>query len=61
MENTIPNQTRIKQYYVRIIGSTLIISTPKEQTKTHLTDEYYYDINNWTLTKTRTNVKETTE
>lgn len=59
--NFIPNQTRIKQYYVRIIGSTLIISTPKEQTKTHLTDEYYYDINNWTLTKTRTNVKETTE
>ena len=59
--NFIPNQTKIKQYYVRIIGSTLIISTPKEQTKTHLTDEYYYDINNWTLTKTRTNVKETTE
>ena len=57
--NFVPNQTKIKQYYVRIIGTTLVISTPREQTKSHLTDEYYYDMNTWTLTKSRENVKET--
>lgn len=59
--NFTPTQTRIKQYYIKIIGNTLIISTPKEQAKTHLTDEYYYDMNDWSLTKTRPNVRETIE
>ena len=59
--NFVPNQTRVKQYYIKIIGSTLIISTPKEQTKTYLTDEYYYDMNDWSLTKTRKNVKVSAE
>ena len=59
--NFVPIQTRIKQYYIKIIGTTLVISIPKEQTTTHLTDEYYFDMNTWTLTKSRQNVKETVQ
>ena len=54
-------QTKIKKYYIRIIGNTLVISTPKSEEKTHLTDEYYYNMDDWSLTKTRQNVRETTE
>ena len=45
-------------YTLSIENNTLIIKTPLDNTSTHLTDEYYYDISTWALLKTRTNVKE---
>lgn len=56
-----PSQTKVRDYTVKIIGNTLIVSTPKEEARTHLTDEYYYNMDDWSLQKTRTNVKETIE
>ena len=56
-----PTQSRVKQYTIRIIGNTLIITTPKSEDKTHLVDEYHYNMDDWSLIKTRNNVKETTE
>ncbi|MBR1416448.1 MAG: hypothetical protein IJ572_01355 [Bacilli bacterium] len=52
--------TNIKPYTIKLMGNTLIISTPKEQSATHLTTEYYYNMEDWTLIRTRDNVKETT-
>jgi hypothetical protein len=52
--------TTVKAYTIKEIGNTLVISTPKSKDNTHYVDEFYYDMTNWTLTKTRTNVKETT-
>lgn len=57
--NFVQTQTKVKNYIIKIIGNTLVISTPKEQSKTHFTDEYYFDMNDWSLTKTRQDVKET--
>ncbi len=48
----------IQPYTLSIDNNTLIIKTPLDNTPTHLTDEYYYDISTWALLKTRTNVKE---
>jgi hypothetical protein len=42
------------------MGNTLLVSTPKSKQATHYVDEYYYDMTNWSLIKTRSNVKETT-
>jgi len=50
----------VKPYKIRVLDNTLIISTPQEQKSTYLTDEYYYNINDWSLTKVRRNVQETT-
>lgn len=50
---------RVKPYSIEIIDKTLVISTPKDQERTHYTDVYYYDIQTLQLIKTRQNVKET--
>jgi hypothetical protein len=50
----------IKAYTIKIMGNTLLVSTPKSKQATHYVDEYYYDMTNWSLIKTRSNVKETT-
>ena len=49
----------IKPLYIELIGTTLKLSTPKESTKTHYTDEYYYNIEDFSLIRKRVNVKET--
>ena len=54
-----PYQSKVKQYILRIIGNTLVIATPKSQEATHLVDESYYNMDDWSLIKTRENVKET--
>lgn len=50
---------RVKPYSVEIIDKTLVISTPKDQERTHFTDIYYYNLETLELIKTRQNVKET--
>ena len=45
---------------IEVNGDTLRIATPKSNEKTHYTDEYYYNMNDWSLIRKRTNVKETT-
>ena len=54
-------QSKVQPFTIKILGDTLIISTPKDQTLTHMTTEYYYNIGDWTLIRTRDNVKETAE
>ncbi len=49
----------IKPLYIELSGTTLKLSTPKESTKTHYTDEYYYNIEDFSLIRKRVNVKET--
>ena len=49
----------VQPYYISTENDTLIIKTPLDYSTTHLTNEYYYDLNTWALLKTRTNVKET--
>ena len=53
------NYTRVKSYSVKVVGTTLVISTPKTNDDTHYTDEYYYNTSDWSLIKSRLNVKET--
>lgn len=48
----------LQPFSVSVEGTTLIVKTPLDSSSTHLTDEYYYDMNTWALLKTRTNVKE---
>ena len=45
---------------IEVNKDTLKISTPKSRDNTHYTDEYYYNMNDWSLIRKRTNVKETT-
>ena len=45
---------------IEVNGDTLKIATPKSNEKTHYTDEYYYNMSDWSLIRKRTNVKETT-
>ena len=51
----------VKPLYISLNGNELKISTPKESTRTHYTDEYYYNIEDFSLTRKRVNVKETLE
>ena len=55
----VPYQSKVKPYTIRIVGNTLVIATPKSQEATHLVDEHYYNMEDWSLIKTRENVKET--
>ena len=45
---------------IEVNKDTLKIATPKSRDNTHYTDEYYYNMNDWSLIRKRTNVKETT-
>ena len=49
------------QKNIKILDNTLIVSLPQSEDRTHLVDEYYYNMDDWSLTKTRLNVKETLE
>ena len=49
----------VKPYYIEVIGTTLKISTPKTQDKTHFTDVYLYDIETLQLISKKENIKET--
>ena len=45
---------------IEVNKDTLKIATPKSRDNTHYTDEYYYNMSDWSLIRKRTNVKETT-
>ena len=51
----------VKPLYISLNGNELKISTPKESSKTHYTDEYYYNIEDFSLIRKREQVKETLE
>ena len=51
--------TRVKPYTIRILSDSVLIALPQSSDKTHLTNEYYYNLNDFTLIKARENVKET--
>lgn len=49
----------VKPYSIKVIDNKLVISTPKDQERTHFTDEYYYDLDTLEFIRVRENVKET--
>lgn len=53
------SESGIQAFYANEINNNLVISTPKTNTATHYTDEYYYNLDDFSLIKTRLNVKET--
>lgn len=51
--------TKVKPYSIRLLSDTILISIPQDSNKTHLTNEYYYNLSDFILIRTRENVKET--
>src|SRR5574344_2181335 len=59
-EDYSPKSTyNIKPYYLTINGSNLDIKVLRSSDKTHFSDIYYYNMDDWSLIKSRVNVKET--
>ena len=49
----------VKPYTIRILDKTLVITIPQNATTTHLVDEYYYNMDDWSLIRSRKDVRET--
>jgi len=55
------NGSGIKAFSIDILGNQLRVATPKANTSTHYTVEYYFDAVTYSYIRTRDNVKETIE